>query len=44
MLTESQSTPPILEIKNLNVNYGGIQALQNLDLIVRTGEVITLIG
>jgi len=44
MLTESQSTPPILEIKNLNVNYGGIQALQNLDLIVRTGEVVTLIG
>ena len=43
MLT-AKSTPPILEIKDLNVNYDGIQALQNLDLIVKTGEVITLIG
>lgn len=34
----------ILEIKNLSVNYGGIQALQNIDLIVNTGEVVTLIG
>ncbi len=34
----------ILEIKDLSVNYGGIQALQNIDLIVNTGEVVTLIG
>ncbi len=39
-----QHLPPILEVKNLHVNYGGIQALQNLNLIVNTGEVITLIG
>ncbi|WP_373547943.1 ABC transporter ATP-binding protein [Chamaesiphon sp.] len=44
MLTESQSTLPILEVRDLNVNYGGIQALQNLDLIVKAGEVVTLIG
>ncbi len=36
--------PPILEIKDLYVNYGGIQALQHLDLIVNQGEVVTLIG
>jgi branched-chain amino acid transport system ATP-binding protein len=34
----------ILEIKNLCVNYGGIQALQNIDLLINQGEVITLIG
>lgn len=34
----------ILEIKGLSVNYGGIQALQNIDLTVNTGEVVTLIG
>lgn len=34
----------ILKIKDLSVNYGGIQALQNVDLIVNTGEVVTLIG
>jgi branched-chain amino acid transport system ATP-binding protein len=38
------SLPPILEIKDLYVNYGGIQALQHLDLIVNQGEVVTLIG
>jgi branched-chain amino acid transport system ATP-binding protein len=44
MLAATQSIPPILEVKDLNVNYGGIQALQNLDLIVKAGEVVTLIG
>ncbi len=40
----TKQTPPILEVRDLNVNYGGIQALQHLDLIVKTGEVVTLIG
>ena len=35
---------PLLEIKHLCVNYGGIQALQNIDLVVNVGEVVTLIG
>ncbi len=35
---------PLLEIKELYVNYGGIQALQNIDLTVNAGEVVTLIG
>ncbi len=34
----------ILEIKSLCVNYGGIQALQTIDLLINRGEVITLIG
>lgn len=34
----------MLEVKNLSVKYGGIQALQNIDLTVNTGEVVTLIG
>ena len=34
----------LLEIKDLCVNYGGIQALQNVDLIVKQGEVVSLIG
>ncbi len=34
----------LLEIKNLYVNYGGIEALQNINLMVYSGEVITLIG
>jgi branched-chain amino acid transport system ATP-binding protein len=44
MSAVSQQLPSILEVKDLYVNYGGIQALQNLDLIVNSGEVVTLIG
>lgn len=35
---------PLLEIKNLDVNYGAIQALQNTNLTVNEGEIVTLIG
>jgi branched-chain amino acid transport system ATP-binding protein len=34
----------MLEIENLSVNYGGIQAVQSLSLSVQQGEVVTLIG
>jgi branched-chain amino acid transport system ATP-binding protein len=35
---------PLLEIIDLNVNYGGIQALQEVNLVIHAGEVVTLIG
>ncbi len=35
---------PILELKNLCVNYGGIQALQDINLVIYPGEVVTLVG
>ena len=34
----------LLEISQLCVNYDGIQALQNIDLWIGQGEVVTLIG
>ena len=34
----------MLEITDLSINYGGIQALQNINLTVNSGEVVTLIG
>lgn len=34
----------MLEIQNLTVHYGGIQALQNISLSVQQGEIVTLIG
>ncbi len=37
-------TKALLEIKNLWVNYGAIQALQDTNLVVNEGEVVTLIG
>jgi branched-chain amino acid transport system ATP-binding protein len=41
---KSADSTQLLEVKGLSVNYGGIQALQNIDLIVKPGEVVTLIG
>jgi branched-chain amino acid transport system ATP-binding protein len=35
---------PLLEIQQVNVNYGGIQALQNIDMVIYPGETVTLIG
>ena len=35
---------PLLEVDNLSVNYGGIQALQDVTLAVYPGEAVTLIG
>jgi branched-chain amino acid transport system ATP-binding protein len=37
-------TSPLLQVQNLSVNYGGIQALQAIDLVIDEGEVVTLIG
>ncbi len=34
----------MLEINNLSVNYGGIQALEDISLTVNEGEIVTLIG
>ncbi|MEC4887926.1 MAG: ABC transporter ATP-binding protein [Scytonema sp. PMC 1070.18] len=34
----------ILEIKDLDVNYGGIQALSKINVVVNNGEVVTLVG
>ncbi|MGE5264814.1 MAG: ATP-binding cassette domain-containing protein, partial [Acidobacteriota bacterium] len=37
-------TQPLLEIKNLTISFGGLVAVQNLDLVVNPGEIVGLIG
>ncbi len=37
-------TPPLLELKDLKVAYGGIQAVKGIDLSVDQGELVCLIG
>lgn len=41
---EGQEKFTLLELKNIFVNYGGIQALSDISLTVNNGEVVTLIG
>jgi len=35
---------PLLELRNLTVRYGGIQALHGISLSVPQGSIVTLIG
>jgi branched-chain amino acid transport system ATP-binding protein len=35
---------PLLEVEKLAVSYGGIKALKGIDLIVRRGEIVAMIG
>lgn len=35
---------PLLHLQKLSVNYGGIQALQSIELDINAGEIVTLIG
>lgn len=34
----------LLNIKNLHISYGGIQAVKGINLHIQTGELVTLIG
>lgn len=40
----THNTTPLLKISGLKVAYGGIQAVKGVDLEVREGELVTLIG
>ena len=35
---------PVLEVNNLSMDFGGLRALDGLDLHVRQGEIVALIG
>ena len=45
---ESASTPigprPVLQVKDLTQDFGGLRALNELDLTVNEGEIVALIG
>ena len=45
-LPDSPTTDPpvMLELRNVSVSYGGIQALRDINLTVHAGEIVTLIG
>jgi branched-chain amino acid transport system ATP-binding protein len=43
-MSTGSPSQPLLEVRDLSVAYGGISALEHVDLSVATGEVVTLIG
>ena len=40
----AQHAAPLLQLKNVSLNYGGIQALNDINLEIYPGEVVSLIG
>ncbi|MGC9325420.1 MAG: ABC transporter ATP-binding protein [Desulfomonilia bacterium] len=35
---------PVLDVKNLTMDFGGLRALEDIDIQVRKGEIVALIG
>ena len=40
----SSTAPPLLQIQGLAVRYGSVQAVAGIDLEIRQGELVTLLG
>ena len=43
-MSDLASTTPLLEVRDLEVRYGGIRALNGISLSVPAGSIVTLIG
>lgn len=43
-MSDTALEPPMLDVRNIDVFYGGIHAIKNISLSVRRGRLTTLIG
>ncbi|MEU8134510.1 ABC transporter ATP-binding protein [Streptodolium elevatio] len=43
-LAKGQETAALLELRHLKVSYGAIEAIKGIDVMVREGEIVTLLG
>ncbi len=44
MAVVKEETPPLLSVTGLSISFGGLTALQDVDLTVRTGQIYSIIG
>ena len=44
MSSHAKNSAPVLEVKNLTVNYGVIGALHDISFSIQRGDIVTLIG
>ena len=44
LITSDNDMAPVLEVKKMTMNFGGVRALDNLDLDVCRDEIVALIG
>lgn len=40
----TQTSQPVLELRNVSTHYGPIQMLRNVDVEIRSGEIVCLLG
>ncbi len=40
----SQHSPPLVEMRNINVSFGGVRAVDNMSVDLQAGEVVGLVG
>jgi D-xylose transport system ATP-binding protein len=40
----AEQTPPLVELRNISVSFGGVHAVDNASIDLRAGEVIGLVG
>ena len=38
------ASEPILQVNNLTMDFGGLRALDSLDMEIQRGEIVALIG
>lgn len=43
-MSAAGGTPPLLDLRGFSVSYGPVEALHQVDLQVREGEIVTVIG
>ncbi len=41
---DGREPPPVLEVRNVSLNFGGVAALRDVSLKVREGEIFAIIG
>ncbi|MFZ3126637.1 MAG: ABC transporter ATP-binding protein [Rhodoferax sp.] len=43
-MQDSVTKQPLLEVRDLSVRYGKVEALQHIDVTIRQGDIVTVIG
>ena len=43
-MPDAKTEPPVLEVKNLGISFGGLEAVSNFNMTLRKGELFGLIG
>lgn len=43
-MSDKKNIHPLLDVKNLSINFGGLKAVEDVDFHVNSGEIVSIIG